>query len=261
MIGIICAIPEEINHLSHSDDFRLEREIRISKFIFRLGKIGEKRVVLAECGMGKVNAALITTLLVENFECETVIFSGIAGGLDPELKVGDVVIAEKSIQWDYGSLQDRELQIYQPGYLPFYMPTDTLGYEINPDYLKKIKDCLTDDFELPLLSNELTNASLSTNTESEQRKVRLSYGTILTGDQFINCPETRRMLFEKYGAQAVEMEGAAIAQVCEALSVNCILIRALSDLAGEESSFDFLKFMIEVGSISAKIVKRLIGCL
>jgi adenosylhomocysteine nucleosidase len=121
-IGLICAIPQELAHLraaladSHSEE--------AAHTVFDTGTIDGHDVVLAGSGMGKVNAALVTTLLADRFGCRTVVFSGVAGGLDPTLSIGDVVIADLVIQHDAGVLEDERVRTYQPGYVPTINPTD-----------------------------------------------------------------------------------------------------------------------------------------
>ena len=98
-------------------------------------------------------------------------------------------------------------------------------------------------------------APLSAAAGGEGRRPRLVYGTILAGDQFIHCEATRERLHREFQAQAVAMEGAALAQVAERLGVPWLEIRALSDLAGADSRFDFAKFVEEVAQSSALILQ------
>jgi adenosylhomocysteine nucleosidase len=83
-------------------------------------------------------------------------------------------------------------------------------------------------------------------------------GVILTGDQFIRSPLVREQLHRDFGAQAVEMEGAAVAQVADHFGVDCLVVRAVSDMAGEESPLDFVRFTEEVAANSARVVERLV---
>jgi len=101
--------------------------------VFDTGTIDGHDVVLAGSGMGKVNAALVTTLLADRFGCRAVVFSGVAGGLDPALSIGDVVVADLVIQHDAGVLEDERVRPYQPGYAPIINPTDRLGYPVTPN--------------------------------------------------------------------------------------------------------------------------------
>ena len=97
--------------------------------------------------MGKVNAALVTTLLADRFGCSTIVFSGVAGGLDSGLAIGDIVVADRVIQHDAGVLQDQRVRAYQPGYVPFINPTERLGYPVDPELLARVKDRLEGDHD------------------------------------------------------------------------------------------------------------------
>ena len=201
--------------------------------------------------MGKVNAAVVTTLLAARFGCRVIVLSGVAGGLDPALHIGDVVIADRIVQHDVGRIEDDVLQRYQAGHVSFINPTDALGYSMNPDLLDTIRGRL-DGVTLPPLSQSAGGGD---------RPPRVVYGTILTGDQYVHCEATRQRLHRELSGRAVEMEGGAVAQVCETFGVPWLVIRALSDLAGRDSALDFGAFAEEVAAISATIVRRLIPVL
>lgn len=208
-------------------------------------------VVLAGAGMGKVNAAVVTTLLIEKFGCRVVVLSGVAGGLDPELGIGDVVIADRIVQHDAGRIFDGRLERYQAGHVAFINPTDVLGYSTDRDLLARVERTL----------HGVTLPSLSHAAGGGDRPPRVSYGTVLTGDQYVHCEATRQGLRSELGGHAVEMEGGAVAQVCQTFGVPWLVIRALSDLAGRESSIDFVAFAEDVAAISADIVRRVITVL
>ncbi len=199
-IGIICAIPKEIKSFDLLPNSA--QKLGGKTFFKSQNTIHDMSVV--ECGLGKVNAALVSTLLIQEFECELLIFSGIAGGIDPEMKIGEVVIGESLIQYDYGALNDGKLQVYRAGSIPMGSPQNKTEFRLDPEIKKIIRAVLPD--------------------------VRM--GTILTGDVFLQCGETRKTLFEKFGAQAIDMEGAAVAQVAEQFGIPAIVVRCLSDLAG-----------------------------
>ena len=236
-IGLICAIPQELAHLratltdSHSEE--------VAHTVFDTGTIDGHDVVLAGSGMGKVNAALVTTLLADRFGCRTVVFSGVAGGLDPTLSIGDVVVADRVIQHDAGVLEDERIRPYQPGYAPIINPTDRLGYFLDTDLLARVRERL-EGISLP---------------------GQIVYGTVLSGDQYLNCATTRDRLQDELGGQAIEMEGGAIAQVCEAFGIPWLVVRALSDLAGGNALFDFTTFVDQAAATSATILRRLLPVL
>lgn len=92
--------------------------------------------------MGKVNAAIVTTLLADRFGCRAVVFSGVAGGLDPQLAIGDIVVADLVVQHDAGIDENKRVRTYQPGYAPIINPTDRLGYPADPHLLARVKERL-----------------------------------------------------------------------------------------------------------------------
>jgi adenosylhomocysteine nucleosidase len=248
-IGLICAIPQELADLRA--DLEHDERVRIGGFDLDQGRLDGWPVVLAEAGIGKVNTATVATLLAVRFGARTLVFSGVAGGLDPELAIGDVVIAERAVQHDAGVIEDERLHPYQAGHVPFFNPTPELGYAVRPDLLERVRRRL-EGLEL---------APLSAAAGGTGRRPKLVYGTILAGDQFIHCEATRARLHREFKAQAVAMEGAALAQVAERLGVPWLETRALSDLAGKDSRFDFAKFVDEVAKSSAQILRRLLPIL
>ncbi|WP_099022529.1 5'-methylthioadenosine/adenosylhomocysteine nucleosidase [Mycolicibacterium palauense] len=248
-IGLICAIEPERAHLGRElTDTRSEV---VAHARFDTGRLDGHEVVLVGAGMGKVNAALVATLLADRFGCRAVVFSGVAGGLDPELNIGDIVVGMRAIQHDAGVIDDDRLQHYQAGHVPFINPTERLGHAVDAELAATVRDRL-DGLTLPPLSRAAGGAD---------RAPRITYGTVLTGDQFLHCERTRDRLHGALGGSAVDMEGAAVAQVCEAFGIPWLLIRALSDLAGRDSSFDFPAFVDEVAGSSAAILRRLLPVL
>src|SRR5215469_8746648 len=116
-IAVLTAIPEEIAafgaHLAQT------RRETIAGIAIHHGTLDGRAVVLAESGIGKVNAALAASILFDRFRCGGIIFSGVAGGVDPNLDVGDLVIADRVIQHDYGAMVQGALEVYRAGSLPF----------------------------------------------------------------------------------------------------------------------------------------------
>ncbi|GLK71243.1 5'-methylthioadenosine/adenosylhomocysteine nucleosidase [Ancylobacter dichloromethanicus] len=247
-VGVLCAIPQEFAFLA--DNLTGAEVTECAGMVFHAGRLDGHQVVLARAGMGKVNAAIAATLLLERFECRLLLFSGIAGGLDPALSVGDVVIADHVVQHDAGYYSpDEAFVVYQAGHLPFFSPYEGLGHAADGELIGRVRTALAD----------LTLAPLS--ATGGERAPRLHYGRILTGDQFINAEAPRERLFRELGGAAVEMEGAAMAQVASAFATPWLVVRTLSDLAGRESHFDFRLFIDEVALSSALVVRRLLPVL
>ncbi|MGI9510884.1 MAG: 5'-methylthioadenosine/adenosylhomocysteine nucleosidase [Geminicoccaceae bacterium] len=248
-IGLICAIPEERVDLETMLDQRESAEL--AGLDFTRGRLDGQAVVLAEAGIGKVNTALVATLLAARFDADVLVFSGVAGGLDPGLAIGDLVIAEKAIQHDCGVIQDDRLSPYQAGHVPFFNPTERLGYEVAPDMLARIKAAL----------DGLVLAPLAAEAGGDGKKARIAYGPILAGDQYIHCETTRERLHRTFDAKAVAMEGGALAQVAERFDLPWLEIRALSDLAGADSRFDFARFVHVAAERSATVLRRILPVL
>ena len=223
-IGLISAIAEETAIL------RGRLEARASEthagVRFQPGRLVGLPAVLVETGIGKVNAALVATVLAERFGVGAFLFAGVAGGLDPTLGIGDVVIAETLIQHDYGAIVEGRLKPYRPGALPFGVRRAPLAFAPPEPLLERAKAAL-DGLTLPEVPAIATGAA--------PRRPQLRFGSVLTGDQFLACEETRARLFAEHGALAIEMEGAAVAQVAEAYGRPWMVVRAISDLAGRES--------------------------
>ncbi len=248
-IGLICAIPQELAELRAA----LAHDVRheIGGFAFDQGRLDGHPVILAEAGIGKVNTATVATILAVRFAAGMLVFTGVAGGLDPDLAIGDLVIGERVIQHDCGVIENQRLQPYQAGHVPFFNPTSRFGYDLDPELLERVRARLAGRDLIPL----------SPRAGGEGRPPKLVYGPILTGDQFINCEVTRERLHRELGGLAVAMEGAALAQVAERLGVPWLEIRALSDLAGHASHFDFAAFVDEVARNSAIVLRRVLPAL
>lgn len=248
-VGVICAIPQEWAHLRSA--LSGARREQVAQVTFDTGELDAQRVVLAAAGMGKVNTGLVATLLADRFRCHTIVFTGVAGGLDPLLHIGDIVIADRVVQHDFGVIENERLAPYQPGHVPFINATERFGYPVEPKLFDRVKRRL-DGFTLPVLPP----AAGGTGTPP-----RISYGTVLTGDQYLHCASTRDRLHDDFGGLAIEMEGGALAQVCEAFGIPWLVIRALSDLAGTDSGTDFNQFVQQVAISSARVLLRLLPAL
>lgn len=248
-IGVICALPQELAHLRAV--LAGARRLVIAGIAFDSGELAASPVVLAAAGMGKVNSGLVSTLLADRFDCRAIVFTGVAGGLDPRLSIGDIVIADRVVQHDSGLLQDERLHPYQPGHVSFINPTDRFGYPVDPELLALVQRRLN-GVDLPTLSAAAGGSG---------RPPTINYGTILSGDQYLHCQSTRERLHHDFGGLAVEMEGGALAQVCESFGIPWLVVRALSDLAGTDSSIDFNRFAGEVATASARILLRVLPVL
>lgn len=246
-LGIIAALPEEVRHLGEA--LEIDDKIVRGNFAFRLGRLDKVPVVLVEAGIGKVNTSLVSTLLLDHFACRAVLLTGVAGGLDPKLQVGDVVVAERLVQHDYGAIVNGNLKPFRPGVPPLGEARDRVAFELDAGLVRTLRQALA-GLALPELPAAVTG--------SAARKPVIGFGTILSGDQFINCETTRQRLHAVYKAHAVEMEGAALAQVAEQFRAPCVVVRCLSDLAGSDSHLDFTAFLPHAAEMAAQVLRRLV---
>ena len=231
LLGIISALPEELAHLS---DRPGEAEMRAGLPFWR-SEIAGRPAVFVESGAGKVNAALAATLLLGPFGCRALMLCGVAGGLDPALGVGDVVVGTSHVQHDYGVEKDDGFLCIQPGTRPSRGEDTTPGYGVAAPAVARLRAAL-DGLELAPLPEAIGMGA---------RTPAIRFGTILTGDRFLNSDAARRTLFDHFAAQAVEMEGGAVAQVAARwdATVPVVNVRCLSDLAGSGSHMDFRAFL------------------
>jgi len=223
--GIIGAMDEEIAHLLNY--LTNKKEYKVANSLFYTGTIRETDVVLLKSGIGKVNAAMATTILMEKFQPNYVINTGSAGGFSPTLQVGDIVISEEVVHHDV----DATAFNYAYGQVP-QMPHT---YKANSYLLEKTKEVV--------------------------QTIGLHYevGLVATGDSFM-ADEKRIAAVKTLFPQmlAAEMEGAAIGQVCYQYDVPFIIIRSISDVAGRDSSVSFEQFLQKAARHAAKIVLTLI---
>jgi adenosylhomocysteine nucleosidase len=240
MIGILCATVEEIAALRARLDVEAEPERHGPTRVWR-GRQGGQSLVLAQAGIGKVNAAAAATLLLSVFGARRLIFCGVAGGLDPELPVGAVLLADRMTIHDYGVMAGGRLTPTASGLVPLGAPELEAPTPVAPGVaaiLERLAEVLRTQIEAP---------------------VRL--GGIVTADYFLNCAQTRGELHDRFGAQAIDMESGAVAQVAEAWGVPLYVIRTLSDLAGEESHLTYPQMAQLAAHNSALCVPDLLAIL
>ncbi|HUF98751.1 MAG TPA: 5'-methylthioadenosine/adenosylhomocysteine nucleosidase [Ilumatobacter sp.] len=240
-IAVFAALRVEIDLVVASLDN--PRRADVAGWPVWLGERDGNIVVLALAGMGKVNIASLAAVVWERHRPHIMLFTGVAGALDPSLQVGDVVIGERTVQHDWGVIAPGGLQRYQAGHIPFFNPTDQWGFEPSPALLGAAREV----------------AAATTLTPVLGRVPAVSFGTIATGDQFLQDITTRDRMFADLGAAAIEMEGAALAQVAQRFGSDHLVVRSMSDLAGDDSPEHFTRFVPEVAANSARLVLELIA--
>ncbi|GHV22361.1 5'-methylthioadenosine/S-adenosylhomocysteine nucleosidase [Spirochaetia bacterium] len=240
MLGIIGAMEEEVEIL-HSC-MKIDRTVEIGGFKFFYGKLEEQRVVLLKCGIGKVNAAVGCALMIHVFlsskdSPQCVINTGCAGGInpkniEPELNFGDVVISTKLVQHDF----DITAFGHEIGQIPGLDRFFTADEKAISKVIKAI-DALKRENKLP---NDL----------------KYVQGLIASGDVFMSDGEHINKVVKLFpDLRAVEMEGAAIAQTCTLLNTPFVVLRAMSDIAGEESPVKFDEYLPAAAKHTSEIVK------
>lgn len=228
--GIICAVPEEIALVSA--DIAAERATKLARRDFLEGTLYGHEVVLAQSEVGKVAAAITATLMIERFGVEAIIFCGTAGGVDPALNVGDVVVADRLVQHDVYDGEDF-----------FIIPRLDVAYFAADQALSERMHAAIDAYLRDGLHRDIPQKHLD---EFHIRDPKVMVGTIASGDQFINDSAKRIWLEEHVeNLKCVEMEGAAVAQVCHEFGLPIAVIRVISDSSNEESGPAFDKFAAE----------------
>lgn len=223
-IGIIAAMDEEMMAIKN-----LMNNINENTYfgrVFYLGEIESKKVILVKAGVGKVNAASVTQLLIDKFNAQCVINVGSAGAINYDLSYGDIVISTSLVQHDF----DITCFDHEKGYI-----TD-IGREIKAD------EKLVDIFEKVI--NKVDSS------------IRVIKGIIATGDQFLNDSEVKKEIRREFNAECGEMEGAAVAQVCKLCDIPFIIIRSISDKPNSNEKIDFYKYLEMASNNCAKIVKE-----
>ncbi|RUT80190.1 5'-methylthioadenosine/adenosylhomocysteine nucleosidase [Ancylomarina longa] len=225
-IGIIGAMEIEVVRLRELLSNRAEQQK--GGFVFYTGNLKGVDVVLLQSGIGKVNAAIGAAILIDTFQPDFVINTGAAGGFPSDLKVGDIVISQKVLHHD----MDCTVFGYKAGQVPG-MPEH---FDANAQLIELADKSI----------HRLTNL---------QTKI----GTILTGDQFMNDPKATQRIKKMFpDADAVEMEGAAIAQTCYQFHIPFVIIRSISDIAGQENAVEYEEFVETAAINSADMVMEMV---
>lgn len=228
-IAIIGAMEEEVAVLR--ENIEESESVVIANTEYTSGKMFGTDVVLLKSGIGKVNAAMGTTVLLEKFKPDFVINTGSAGGYNPELNVGDIVISTE--------VRHHDVDVTAFGYEYGQVPRLPAGFLAD----KKLVD-------------------LASGIAAGIEGVQAGKGLIVTGDVFMSDPDRAEFVRGKFPElQAVEMEAAAIAQVAYQFGVPFVITRALSDIAGKESNVSFEQFLDKAARHSAHIAMEMVKVL
>ncbi len=226
MIGIIGAMQEETELFEKQMQGAKEKEIASLRFV--QGTINGKNAVIVRSGVGKVNAAMCTQILIDRFNCNAIIMCGVAGSLSRNLKAGDIIIATKYVQHD--------------------LDATPLGFEAG---------------QIPYTEQKFFHADkmLAKTAVAKAKKLGLKAieGTIATGDIFLENEAQSYRVVTEFGADAVDMEAGAVAQTCYYNNVPFIVIKAVSDNANKDSPQNFQDFLKHAAKNSFMIIKEIIN--
>jgi adenosylhomocysteine nucleosidase len=244
--AILGAFPKEVIMLKEQV---ANKEVHIiEEMEFVSGRLRGKKVTVAFTGIGKVNAAMTCGLMIEHFKPSEVIFTGIAGGVNPDLQFGDIVIGTKTAQHDLGLFTDDGIR--QRG------TRNPLTGMRNPVFFE------ADERLLAVAEQAAKQVKLTTiTTSSGERKPKIVKGVIVTGDVFVSSASKSEELRSKLGAEVVEMEGAAVAQICYQRGIACLVIRSLSDKADAKARQDWRQFHELAAENSSRLVTEIAGLL
>ncbi|MCD8036478.1 MAG: 5'-methylthioadenosine/adenosylhomocysteine nucleosidase [Clostridiales bacterium] len=225
-IGIIGAMDEELVLIKA--DMNIEKTVEKAKTTFFVGTIGDKNVVVVRCGIGKVNAAMCTQILIDDFSVDAVINTGVAGAVADGITVGDVIISKDALQHD--------------------MDCSPLG---DPAGV------------IPRMNESIFKAadSLINVAKAASEKVisgKTAIGRVVSGDQFIASSETKVKLRDVFGGSCAEMEGAAIAHICYMNAVPFVVIRNISDSADGNADVSYAEFCVTAADHSGRIVLEML---
>lgn len=225
--GIIGAMDEEVDALKEA---MTEKEVRlVAGAEFHAGKLDGQDVVVVKCGVGKVNAAACTQVMIDVFGVDRIINTGVAGSLDAEIDIGDIVVSTEAVQHDV----DATVFGYARGEIPnsgqFIFPADE---EMRRSAAQAVREMAPD--------------------------IRVFEGLVCSGDQFIASHEQKEAIISEFGGLCCEMEGAAIAQVCCLNDIPFVIIRAISDKADDSEEMSYVEFEHAAAERCAAITRYMI---
>ena len=221
-IGIITATIEEFEAIKNIMN-QIE-EIKHYDLIFYKGKINSKNIVLVKCGVGKVNAARTTQILTDKFNVKSIINVGSAGGLNNNLEIGDIVIGKELVQHDF----------------------DITAFGHEKGYISQTGKIFKSDKNLIEKCEKI-----------KIKGINIIVGNIASGDIFCTDKKMKEKIHSKFQADCVEMEGAAIAQVCFLNNIPFVVIRAISDIPNGNNQMDYNIFVKKAAQNCAEFIKKL----
>lgn len=226
-IAVIAAEEQELAGLAEflSGAVRIEGAAGCS---YLIGEAGRCCVVAMRCGIGKVNAAIGTQAMIDAYHPRALINIGAAGALAPGLEVYDVVISTDAVQHD--------MDVTALGYAPGVVPDQKESYfQADPGLIREAREA------------------------GEAEGLRIFEGRVASGDLFVADEAARRRIAGLFGALCAEMEGAAVAQTCLRNQIPFVIIRSISDTAGQDAGVSYGEFSAKAAAHAVHILKRMIS--
>ena len=223
-IAIMGAMPEEIAPiLAKLDNYKTTKYADNEYYEATYNGVD---IVVAYSIIGKVFSALTASTMIQYFGCDKLLFSGVAGGINPNLKIGDLIVATK--------LSQHDLDITAFGHPMGFVPGGSVFVEADKELIEISKE----------VALELSKSVIE--------------GVIATGDQFVHDESVKANIVKHFNADALEMEGGSVAVVCDALNIPFFILRAISDTADTDASFSFDEFMESSAIISAEFIMKMV---
>ena len=230
MIGIIGAMEEEISNLkSH---MQVDKVQTIAGMSFFKGAVKGTELVLVRSGIGKVNAGICTQILASVYGVDTVINTGIAGSLNADIDIGDIVVSTSLVQYD--------------------VDARNFGYKLGEIPRMNIVEFPADKYLIDKTQSAFDSLDLG---------IKLYRGMVATGDKFVSEDSLKAEIISNFHAYCVEMEGAAIAQAAMLNNMACVVIRAISDKADNSADVDYRSFEAKAIENMSKISLALVDSL
>lgn len=226
-IGIIGAMDEEVASLKEA--LKNPKKTSVAGMEFCEGKLDGADVVVVQCGMGKVNAGVCANTLINDFGCTKIINTGVAGSLDNQIDIGDIVVSTDAVQHDFTV----EPIGFQKGEIPY---TGRYAFPADETMRKEAVEAIRESAP----------------------DINVFEGRVCSGDQFIATKEQKEKILSDFGGMCCEMEGGAIAQVCYLNDTPFVIIRAISDKADDSEEMNYEEFEEEAAGHCASIVRHMI---
>lgn len=246
IIGIMGAIPQEIDGIIAI--LQDKTAVTLGNRTYYQGVLGKQKVVVVYSRIGKVAASATASALLLRFNVNEIIFIGVAGGIAPHIEVGDVIVARDLIQYDM------DVSPLRPKYeIPLLNKT---YFETNEMRSNQVIQHIEHFLSPAILATKIAAQELD---KFAIKQPQVYFGTIASGDQFFSTNQQKENLQQALPeVLCVEMEGAAVAQICYEYGIPCTVIRTISDKANQEASFSFESFVQQVSQVyGQEIIKQL----